>query len=61
MSVSADRRSSGPDRRVRALGPPMGAKGRRKDDLSLDVGAATTPNLDQDDIDAMFQPKRATL
>jgi CheY-like chemotaxis protein len=51
----------GPDRRVRALGPPMGTKGRRKDDLSLDVGAATTPNLDQDDIDAMFQPKRATL
>lgn len=50
----------GPDRRVRALGPPMGTKGRRKDDLSLDVGAATTPNLDQDDIDAMFQPKRAT-
>jgi DNA-binding response OmpR family regulator len=47
----------GPDRRVRALGPPVGAKGRRHDDLSVDVGEATTPNLDQQQIDALFQPK----
>ncbi len=47
----------GPDRRVRALGPPVGMKGRRHDDLSVDVGDATTPNLEQDEIDALFQPK----
>jgi hypothetical protein len=41
------------------LGPPVGEKGRRSDDLSVDVGAATTPNLDQSDIDALFQPKKA--
>ena len=49
----------GPDRRFRALGPPVGAKGRRHDDLSAEVGAAKTPNLDQDDIDALFMPKKA--
>ena len=47
----------GPDRRVKALGPPVGMKGRRHDDLSADVGAAVTPNLDQDEIDALFKPK----
>ncbi len=47
----------GPDRRVRSIGPPVGEKGRRHDDLSVEVGEATTPNLDQDQIDALFQPK----
>lgn len=47
----------GPDRRVKAIGPPVGVKGRRHDDLSANVGTATTPNLDQDEIDALFQPK----
>ena len=47
----------GPDRRVKAMGPPVGMKGRRHDDLSADVGTATTPNLDQDEIDALFNPK----
>lgn len=47
----------GPDRRVKALGPPVGMKGRRHDDLSADVGLAKTPNLDQDEIDALFNPK----
>ncbi|MGZ6039075.1 MAG: response regulator [Phenylobacterium sp.] len=47
----------GPDRRFRAMGPPIGSKGRRHDDLSAEVGIAKTPNLDQSDIDAMFQPK----
>jgi len=49
----------GPDRRHRVLGPPAAMKGRRHDDLSAAVGRATTPNLDQDDIDALFQPKKA--
>ena len=47
----------GPDRRVKALGPPVGMKGRRHDDLSADVGTAKTPNLEQDEIDALFNPK----
>lgn len=51
----------GPDRRVRAMGPPVGMKGRRHDDLSIEVGAAKTPNLEQDEIDALFSPKAAAL
>lgn len=51
----------GPDRRVKAVGPPVGMKGRRHDDLSANVGAATTPNLAQDEIDALFSPKAASL
>ena len=47
----------GPDRRVKALGPPVGMKGRRHDDLSAHVGAASTPNLEQDEIDALFKPR----
>jgi CheY-like chemotaxis protein len=47
----------GPDRRVRSVGPPIGMKGRRHDDLSVEVGEAKTPNLEQDEIDALFQPK----
>jgi DNA-binding response OmpR family regulator len=50
---------NGPDRRVKALGPPVGQKGRRHDDLSGNVGTATTPNLEQDEIDALFSPKAA--
>lgn len=52
---------NGPDRRVKSLGPPVGMKGRRHDDLSAEVGAATTPNLDQGAIDALFQPKAISL
>ena len=47
----------GPDRRVKAIGPPVGTKGRRHDDLSAEVGAASTPNLDQNEIDNLFSPK----
>jgi DNA-binding response OmpR family regulator len=50
----------GPDRRVRSVGPPVGMKGRRHDDLSVEVGEAKTPNLEQDEIDALFQPKAIT-
>jgi DNA-binding response OmpR family regulator len=49
----------GPDRRFKMLGPPDGVQGRRHDDLSANVGEAKTPNLDQGDIDALFQPRRA--
>ena len=51
----------GPDRRVRAMGPPLGTRGRRQDDLSVDIGEAISPNMDQSEIDNLFQPKRAAL
>jgi len=51
----------GPDRRVKSIGPPVGMKGRRHDDLSADVGLATTPNLGQDEIDALFNPKAVAI
>lgn len=50
----------GPDRRVRAMGPPAGTRGRRKDDLPAELGEAKAPNLDQAEIDSIFQPKRAS-
>jgi hypothetical protein len=51
----------GPDRRFKNLGPPLGMKGRRKDDLSTHVGAAKDPNLDQSDIDQLLKPSRVQL
>lgn len=51
----------GPDRRFKNLGPPLGVKGRRKDDLSAHIGAATDPNLDQSDIDMLLKPSRVQL
>jgi len=51
----------GPDRRFKNLGPPLGMKGRRKDDLSGHIGAATDPNLDQMDIDMLMKPSKVQL
>lgn len=51
----------GPDRRVRNFGPPLGMAGRRKDDLSAHVGAATEANMDQSDIDMLMKPQRVSL
>ena len=48
----------GPDRRFHSIGPPPNTEGRRADDLPLEVGDAIEPNLSQDDIDQMLQPKR---
>lgn len=50
---------AGPDRRFQNLGPPPGVDGRRRDDLPLEVGEATTPNMAQDDIDAILSRKKA--
>ena len=47
----------GPDRRFQKMGPPPGLEGRRHDDLSLQVGEATMPNLSQAEIDAMLGGK----
>lgn len=51
----------GPDRRFKNTGPPPGSEGRRRDDLPLEVGEATMPNMSQDTIDGFVQPMRITL
>jgi CheY-like chemotaxis protein len=48
----------GPDRRFQHLGPPDGV-GRRKGDLPAEIGVAQTPNLGQDQVDALFKPRKA--
>lgn len=47
----------GPDRRFRSLGPPGGV-GRRATDLSIELGAATEPNMSQDEIDCLIKPMK---
>lgn len=51
----------GPDRRFKNMGAPLGMKGRRKDDLSGNIGQATDPNMDQSDIDMFLKPSRVQL
>jgi DNA-binding response OmpR family regulator len=51
----------GPDRRFKNAGPPPGVKPRRSDDIRTRLGAATTPNLEQDEIDNLMQPTRVAL
>lgn len=51
----------GPDRRFKNMGPPLGKKGRRKDDLSGKVGVAKEPNMVQDEIDNLMRPTRVSL
>lgn len=48
---------TGPDRRFRSLGPPGGV-GRRATDLSAELGAATEPNMSQEEIDSLIRPMR---
>lgn len=49
----------GPDRRFKNDGPPAHTNGRRSDDLSLNVGEATSSNMSQADIDALLNGKGA--
>jgi CheY-like chemotaxis protein len=48
----------GPDRRFQNLGPPDGV-GRRAGDLSATPGEAQSRNLGQDEVDALFVPRKA--
>lgn len=54
-------RYCGPDRRFKFEGPPTGTTGRRNDDLSGQVGDAKEPNMSQDQIDALMQPRKVAL
>ena len=49
---------AGPDRRWKNQGPPRDTDGRRKSDLSLDLGAALTPNLSGGELDMLIKPQR---
>ena len=51
----------GPDRRFKAYGPPLGMKGRRKDDLNAKIGLASEPNMSQNEIDMLVKPSRVIL
>jgi DNA-binding response OmpR family regulator len=51
----------GPDRRFKNAGPPPGVKPRRHDDIRTRLGAATTPNMGQEEIDNLMQPTRVNL
>lgn len=50
----------GPDRRFKFAGIPDGV-GRRSTDLSGDVGAATEPNLSQEEIDSFMKPAKFSV
>jgi DNA-binding response OmpR family regulator len=51
----------GPDRRFKAYGPPLGTKGRRRDDLNAHIGLASEPNMSQNEIDMLVRPSRVVL
>jgi DNA-binding response OmpR family regulator len=50
----------GPDRRFKNTGPPDG-NGRRKTDLTTDIGVATEPNMSQDEIDSLLKPTKVEI
>ena len=50
----------GPDRRYKFTGPPDGF-GRRSTDLDAEVGAATEPNMSQDEIDSLMKPMKLDI
>lgn len=52
---------AGPDRRFKAFGPPVGMRGRRHDDLGTELGAASEPNMSQNEIDMLMKPTRVSL
>jgi len=52
---------AGPDRRFKFTGPPVGSAGRRRDDLSANVGEAKEPNLSQAEIDSLMAPQKVAL
>lgn len=52
---------AGPDRRFKNEGVPGGAKGRRRSDLSAEVGEASAPNMSQDEIDTLMKPQKLAL
>lgn len=52
---------TGPDRRFKFDGPPDGSSGRRRDDLSANLGEAVAPNMSQDQIDALLSGRSPSV
>jgi CheY-like chemotaxis protein len=52
---------AGPDRRFKNDGVPDGQVGRRKGDLSAEVGEARDPNMSQSQIDGLLKPRKLTI
>lgn len=51
----------GPDRRYKNEGPPPDfPDGRRREDVSTELGAAAEPNMSQDELDNLIKPQRVT-
>jgi DNA-binding response OmpR family regulator len=50
----------GPDRRFKNTGPPEGV-GRRKTDLTTDLGDAIEPNMSQEEIDGLLRPTKVEI
>lgn len=50
----------GPDRRFKNSGPPEGA-GRRKTDLTTDLGVAVEPNMSQFEVDSLIRPTKVEI
>jgi DNA-binding response OmpR family regulator len=50
----------GPDRRFKNTGPPDGV-GRRKTDLTTDIGLAQEPNMSQEEIDSLLKPTKVEI
>jgi CheY-like chemotaxis protein len=50
----------GPDRRFKNTGPPDGL-GRRKTDLTSEIGVAKEPNMSQDEIDSLLKPTKVEI
>ncbi len=50
----------GPDRRFKNTGPPNGA-GRRKTDLTMEIGEAVEPNMSQNEIDVLLKPTKVEI
>jgi len=50
----------GPDRRFKNTGPPDGV-GRRKTDLTTEIGVALEPNMSQDQIDSLLKPTKVEI
>lgn len=51
----------GPDRRFKREGPPPGMAGRRAEDLPIEVGDATSPNMSQEEINLLMKPSKVKV
>lgn len=52
---------TGPDRRFHNAGIPAGVTGRRKGDLSANLGEVAGANMTQDEVDSLLKPQRLEL